>query len=233
LGWTEEYDLEPKRHLPVFIRSILAIGERRENAGSTLRLGVKFLLTSHNSKRLVSLIDNVLELHTGSGQPIVSHIKIKSIRGDGGIEPTIEQVRDFEHAMVSLKSRLRNLASDLQVDVRSARVHGAYKCWISPLMTVIDPSGSVHLCCNFYEDPDTSRIGELGARGEHKLTSFWGGARHRAVIQDMQPERVCNSTSGCHCRLVHYQQLVEPYLPHGDRNPVGNISLFPGHESML
>jgi hypothetical protein len=179
------------------------------------------------------MISSLLDLQSDSEQPIVNHIKVKSIRGDAGIEPRTDQVREFEHSMVDLKARFGPRAADFQVDVKSAHVDASYRCWVSPLMTVIDASGGVYLCCNFYEQPKASKIGDLGANGKSDLMDFWGSDRHRSVIRNIRPESVCNSPLGCHCRLVHYQRLIEPHLPYGDRNPILQTPFFPGHESML
>jgi hypothetical protein len=233
LGWTEHYDLDPDRYRPRFLKTIQAIGDRRAKIGSSLRLGVKLLLTASNLPNLAPMIASLLDMQSESGQPVVNHVKVKSIRGRADIEPSANQVRDFEHAMVNLKARLGARADDVQVDVKSARVDASYQCWISPLMTVIDASGSVYLCCNFYERPEASKIGDLGTNGEGNFLEFWGKDRHRTVIRNMHAESVCNSPLGCHCRLVHYQRLIEPYLPYSDRTPQMSAPLFPGHENML
>ena len=231
LGWTEQYDRARDRYEQRFHSAIRTIGEHRERVvESTLRLGVKLLLTSSNASGLVPMISSLLDLQTTTGRPVVDHVKVKAIRGED-IEPTDEQVRDFEHAMVTLKTRVGSRAGDVQVDVKSARVEDGYKCWISPLMTVIDAAGSVYLCCNFYEDPEASKIGDLGVDGGRDLREFWGGDEHLAVIRQMNAESVCNSPLGCHCRLVRCQRMVEPQLQRRAESDIASTPLFPGHES--
>jgi hypothetical protein len=233
LGWTEHYDREREKYMPIFLNTVQAIGERRTKVDSSLRIGVKLLLTSTNSPHLITMIKSLLNIRLKSGQPIVDHIKVKSIRGDADIEPSSNQIRDFEQDMVTLKAHLGMQAQDIQVDVKSARVDTPYKCWISPLMTVVDAAGSVYLCCNFYEHPDASKIGDLGMKGEMHLLNFWGKDHHRKVIRDMNAESICNSSLGCHCRLVHYQKIIEPHLPYAETNSLIPGTFFAGHESML
>jgi hypothetical protein len=167
----------------------------------------------------------------GSSHSVVDHIKVKSIRGD--IEPEIALVRETEHQLSALKAEYGERAADLQIDVKSARVPSSYKCWISPIMSVIDASGVAYLCCNFYEQPEDLKIGELGRTGTRGFDSFWGQDRHREVMAKMNPQRVCNSTFGCDCRLVHYQQLAEPYVPYAARSPAARRVLFGGHDKVL
>jgi MoaA/NifB/PqqE/SkfB family radical SAM enzyme len=233
LGWTEYYDHDRENYIQRFINTIQIIGERRAKVDSSLRIGVKLLLTSSNLPDLIPTISELLNVRLKSGQHIVNHVKIKSIRGDAEIEPTPNQIRDFEQAMVTLKAHLGMRAQDMQVDVKSARVDPSYKCWISPLMTVVDATGNVYLCCNFYEKPETLKIGYLGMNGEVQLLSFWGNDHHRKVIRDMQAESICNSPLGCHCRLVHYQRIIEPYLPYDKIDTLIPGPFFPGHDSIL
>ena len=100
-------------------------------------------------------------------------------------------------------------------------------------MGVVDAAGSVYMCCNFYERPEASKIGDLGMNGEGRLLDFWGNDHHRKVIRDMHAESICNSPLGSDCRLVHYQKVVEPHLPYTETSSLTPRSLFPGHEYML
>jgi hypothetical protein len=233
LGWTEQHDADPASSQPQFVSSLLALGERRAQRRSTVRIGVKLLLTEKNLGQVVNMADALLRIETRAGDPIVDHVKVKSIRGKPGVEPSAASIRAFEHAMVALKSRAGTRAADVQIDVKSARVDGAYRCWISPIMTVIDAYGVAYLCCNFYERPEASKLGSLGPSGERRLMDFWGGPQHLRAIRDLHVDSVCNSALGCHCRLVHYQRHVEPILALDPEAVVPVPAIFHGHESML
>jgi pyruvate-formate lyase-activating enzyme len=176
---------------------------------ANVRIGAKVLLTSKNADFVEQRIVRLLDLKR-DGTPAVDHIKIKSLRGDG--EPSTETVRLVEHKLALLKHTVGQRADDLQIDIKSARVPSGYRCWISPIMSVVNATGEVYLCCNFYERPEESLIGSLGTKGEGRFAHFWGLARHRSVIERLQPDKVCNSHLGCNCRLVSYQSLVEPYV---------------------
>lgn len=236
VGFTEYLD-NPKhsQELEMFHHALDILGRARVDSGSSARIGVKLLLTTDNAPYVGDRVRHLLELRVaGSAQYIVDHIKIKSIRADGPLEPSSALVRDVEHELATLKSRYGQRAEDLQIDIKSAEVPSAYRCWLSPIMTVVDASGDVYLCCNFYESGDDMRIGSLGQLGENTFEAFWGGDSHRLVMENVSPAKVCNSQLGCHCRVVHYQELAEPlvrYTSSGTR--IAPTSIFEGHDQML
>jgi hypothetical protein len=235
VGFTEY--LDDPRHDDEELRfrqALEILGRTRIDRHSAARIGVKLLLSSSNAQAIVSRVTELLELKaTGSQRYVVDHIKIKSIRGDTDLVPSASLVRNVEHDLALLKSRYGKRASDLQIDIKSAEVPAKYRCWISPIMTVVDASGDVYLCCNFYESRDDSKIGSLGSSGEGAFADFWGGQHHRSVMQRVSPARVCNSPLGCHCRLVHYQEMAEPFVPYSDLTKPTEIPMFQGHDQML
>jgi MoaA/NifB/PqqE/SkfB family radical SAM enzyme len=237
IGYTEYLDDPRTTHEDEereFWQALEIIGRKRMETGAGLRIGVKVLLTNNNAKYVDKRVVKLLEFKVpGTQQYVVDHIKIKSIRGDAEVEPRADLVREMEHKLALVKSRFGDRASDLQIDMKSAEVPASYRCWISPIMSVIDASGDVYLCCNFYESPEDLRIGSLGKQGEHSFSEFWGEARHRAVMKKISPARVCNSRYGCHCRLVHYQEVAEPFVPYADRADLNFMPFFSRHEDML
>ena len=235
VGYTEHLDSTRGHDEDEFFAILLNLGRRREQLSSNLRIGAKLLLTHTNHANISHTIRKLLDLRIKQGgKHIVNHIKIKSIRGEDRTEPTQDDMRRIEHELAALKSKYGERAKDLQVDVKSAIVNPqTYKCWISPIMTVIDASGDVYLCCNFYEKPDDTKLGSLGSDGEIPLSSVWGSARHRTVLENIPVSTVCNSHLGCNCRLVHYQELVEPYVPYADRATTVESTFFQGHAQML
>lgn len=237
LGYTEYLDDPRTSHEDEereFWQALEIVGRKRTETGTRVRIGVKMLLTSNNTSYIDRRVAKLLEFKVpGTQHYVVDHIKIKSIRGDAEVEPRADQIREVEHRLALVKSRFGNRANDLQIDVKSALVPASYRCWINPIMSVIDASGDVYLCCNFYEGPEDLRIGELGKQGEHGFMEFWGKPRHRTVMEKVSPAKVCNSRFGCHCRLVHYQDLAEPFVPYSDRADLNITPFFSRHEDML
>lgn len=236
IGFTEYLDDPRTKHdseEQEFWQALQIMGRKRIDLCSGVRIGVKLLLTTDNAEsiehRVAKLLDLVL---SGTQTHVVDHIKVKSIRGDK-VEPTGDLVREAEHRLALLKSRYGKRADDLQIDVKSAKVPSTYRCWIAPIMSVIDASGDVYLCCNFYEGRRDLCIGSLGKSGERSFAAFWGSSHHRSVLDKVSPAKVCNSRFGCHCRLVHYQTLAEPFLPYADRVASVNEPFFGGHEKMI
>ncbi|MBI2435512.1 MAG: 4Fe-4S cluster-binding domain-containing protein, partial [Candidatus Hydrogenedentes bacterium] len=234
LGYTEYFDRPGHDSAKsLFWEALEILGQKKmQDERAKVRIGVKLLLTRDNATSLEERLEGILRLKARRTQRyVVDHVKIKSIRGDN--EPTPDLIRAMEHKLTLLKSKLGERANDLQIDIKSAKVPSTYSCWINPIMSVIGVSGDVYLCCNFYECPDDLKIGSLGIKGEDHFREFWGKARHRDVMDRVAPASVCNSRWGCHCRLVHYQELVEPLVPYSDRDTPVIGTFFVGHEKML
>jgi hypothetical protein len=245
LGYTEYLDSQKDERIEEFRNLLRNLGNQRNDCKSSLRIGVKLLLTRSNAEsgpngqsgltRIGRTLKSMLDLRTiGGHRFVVDHVKIKSLRGTLDIEPHAEQVRRVEHEVAIIKANYGERAIDVQVDVKSARVnHETYKCWINPIMSVIDASGNVYLCCNFYEMPESTRVATFLQNGVHKFADFWGKEHHLASIHRVPVNGVCNSKFGCNCRLVHYQELVEPYVRYS--LPVSGATrvLFPVHCDIL
>lgn len=235
LGYTEYLDSQKDEKIAWFKNLLRELGDRRQDCKSCVRIGVKFLLTQNNAGQISGKVKSLLNLRTtGDRAFVVDHIKIKSIRGGTDVEPLPEQVRRVEHELAIVKEGCGNRAVDVQVDIKSAEVnHETYKCWISPIMSVIDASGRVYLCCNFYERPEDTRIATFGQDNVNHFKDFWGKHHHQMVISRLPVNEVCNSKVGCNCRLVHYQELVEPYVRYSIPVPSKKKPPFPGHDNIL
>jgi pyruvate-formate lyase-activating enzyme len=190
------------------------------------RIGVKLLLSEGNKDKLGARIERLL-------QGKVSHIKVKALRSERTTEqPSPMTVRSMEHQLASLREKY--VARDLQVDLKPAVVKTSYKCWISPIMSVISANGDVLLCCNFYEEREQLKIGSLFADGELKRFShFWSSPHHKQVMEEVRVDRVCNSCLGVDCRLVHYQELCEPQVRGARLMAKQENAFFKGHDKLL
>ena len=81
-----------------------------------------------------------------------------------------------------------------------------YKCMLSTTISVIDPGGNMRMCWNDMDDAQRM-IGNVFTDG---FKDAWESDRHLNICRSMNPEFVCNAPHGCHCRIVGYQQEVEP-----------------------
>lgn len=232
LGFTEHLDdTNREEEQGEFWQALSLLATARAKVGTSVRIGVKLLLTSRNADRIHDRVQRLLKLKDKDGRDVVNHVKVKSIRGDS--KPNNDLIRRVEHDLALIRAAYKD-TKDLQIDVKSAEVNAmTHKCWISPIMTVVDPDGHVYLCCNFYEEPDQVRIGSLNPDGRDRFVEFWGGRRHLDVIRKVSAERVCNSPYGANCRLVHYQEMVEPYVRYAEALPAPQVSLFPEHSTIV
>ena len=232
ISHTEEFKNNTNQNYSSDFHEIIEkiVSVKKLNRNSSCRIGAKFLLTNSNTDYLENQIKKLI-----SGTK-VDHIKVKSLRSEerDAYEPSIDQIRLFEHKIACLKTLFPNATRDIQIDVKPANVNiDSFKCWINPIMTVIDASGKVFICCNYYDRENDLLIGELGEAGDTKLQHFWGNENHIRKIENIPYSYVCNSYHGVHCRLVHYQDICEQYLSISDINHSLYKGVYSGQEKTL
>jgi radical SAM protein with 4Fe4S-binding SPASM domain len=193
------------------------------------RVGVKILATRQNTHggkytEIISLIENLFDIG-------IDHVKVRTLRPSmlqrkqgaadetaseadlNSCEARAEDLRGLADSLLHLEETLRKndkISGDksLEVDVATRYVPNDYKCYLSPLVMVIDPHGDVRMCWNDVEDKQ--RI--IGNAIKSDLADIWGKARHRKVCTEMSASNVCNGRSGCHCRIVGYQADAEKFF---------------------
>jgi hypothetical protein len=193
------------------VKQIDSLLRRREEMGhasgaTPVRVGVKILLTQRNVQRecteLVTLIRRLFE----DG---VDHVKVRTMRSETN-SPSPDNLRHAQDVFARLTFELHRdgyLANpkSLEVDVCERYVPTGFHCKLSTLFTLVDALGDVRMCWND-TNPDRQRV--VGNAFTTQLRDIWGGARHREVCRAMNPELVCNSGQGCHCRFVGYQDAI-------------------------
>jgi len=225
VGYTEALDGQNSDE--EFWSLLRLLSDAKARTGARARIGVKLLLSEKNKEKLVQRIERLLR------EELANHIKVKSLRSEDARErPSLVTIRRIEDQLASLREVYG--APDLQVDLKPARVKTSYKCWISPVMSVISANGDVLLCCNFYDQTEQLRIGSLAEGRElRRFSDFWGSARHMKVMREVQVDRVCNSCLGVDCRLVHYQDLCEPHVRGARVITRQEAPIFDGHSKLL
>jgi len=193
------------------------------------RIGVKVLVTRQNAKdrgqTLLLLIQDLIEAG-------VDHVKVRTLRSPD--EPDEEELRHISDGLARLESTLwfrGNLSGvkTLEVDIERRYVPPDYKCMLSSLMTVIEPSGDVRMCWNDMERRPARVIGNVFA---HPFAELWGSEVHHRICKSMNAISVCNSSQGCHCRFVGYQELAGRLLPLRSSNADDVYCAVP-HDSFL
>ncbi len=191
------------------LKQFIRLRDTGHSANGT-RIGVKIFATKANcastEPRLVRLVSELAD--TG-----VDHIKVRTLRSETSSPSETEAriVADYLARLENVFLKRKVLVGDrtLEVDLAERVVEPTYQCELSTLFTVIEPNGDMRMCWNDVIRNDGRSVGNLFTT---PLKELWGGARHREVCRGMSSHEVCNSTNGCHCRVVGYQEIAERWL---------------------
>jgi len=191
------------------------------------RIGLKVLLSRNNSRQLVSRLLSLKEdvdlkkdvFHR------LNHIRVKAMRSRDQIffEPTEEISRNFRNDFYDYLFVFKGQwPKDVAIDLDLRYVSPEFRCYLSPLLAVVDPCGSLLACCNYLNCYDDLKIGDLN---KSKFSDIWGSQRHRDIVRSIDTNIVCNAKNGCPCRFVRYHEILtnpgdhtEPVLSNITRN---------------
>ncbi len=190
------------------LRHLLAYGM----SNSSLRIGLK-LLVSHTNCGVLG--DQVLKLRYLIGEYYftrLNHIRVKAMRSvNPNIEPTEQDAAQFTSAFDKvLQEEFSLWPDDVQIDLDLGYTNSDFRCYLSPLFGLVDPSGRLIACYNYAEAYDDLVIGDLHA---HSFRELWGTENHRHIINHINNVSVCNSRRGCPCRFAKYQEVFGKSSP--------------------
>jgi len=213
-SWPEDAESQPSLR-DRYMESIREFDSRRktlveQESISSPRLGIKVLATRGNVVRGMNEESPIVELVKDLFDAGVDHVRVRILRSMKN-SPSRESLRiaedDLCRELLNLQRKgLLDGDRTLEIDLKERTVARNYECALSTLICVIDPSGNMRMCWNDMDDAQRA-IGNVFADG---FRTAWESSRHIGVCESMDPVRVCNSLHGCHCRLIGYQELVEP-----------------------
>jgi hypothetical protein len=146
----------------------------------------------------------------------IDHLRIRCVRdGKPGTEPTEDQRAMISPKIAKLIGNMRGLEAG--VDLNRIRVGEQYRCWMGPLIMVVDPAGDAYPCLNYYNQPDGA-CKALGSFRTDRLRNFWTPDAVTAFLRRVSPH-ACNADTSCDCRLVTYQTAMERHLRAGTPFP--------------
>jgi len=191
----------------LFLTNLHTLLKRTRSSYGNPRIGLKCLLSHKNVDTLVGDILNIKDC-MGEYWSRLDHIRIKALRSSNkNHEPKPEDEKKFKKQLYKyLFLNREEMSDDIQVDLNLRYVDPNYKCVLSPLISVVDPTGALMACWNYLCDYEQLKIGDL------KIASFselWGSDRHRQVVNSIEARFVCNARNGCPCRLVKYKDVLE------------------------
>lgn len=164
-------------------------------------VSLKMLLSKRNHDTILQTVKGFFKEF-----PELEYFMIKLLKSREGVldESTIDEV---EEKLVDYK--IVSKTNALQLDLRPTPYYGKFKCWISPLSTIITPTGCVYICCNYHLDKKDKLLGKVTL--DNRFRDIWGGSEHKVKISNLKVGN-CNKPAYCNCRFFRYQEIIERML---------------------
>lgn len=158
-----------------------------KNSYKRPRIGVKFLLNRVNCTHIKKMVDLGIDLGA-------DYVHFKRVHNGPSDMLTVDEEHHCEE-WIKQERRIQNIDIYGSVQGQTDMV----KCFMSPIHTVIDPTGDVFVCC-FLRDKNHT-IGNVFNR---PLKDFWGKNRH----QDILSRITANRCSQWDCRWRGYSAIM-------------------------
>lgn len=165
----------------------------RHQVESPLLISIKFLVSKLNIQDIPAVFDLARHLQVDS-------LQFKALR-QSAEKLTPQQERHVATQINSLKAGHPDVKILGGVDKLNIR----YRCWLTPLQTMIDARGDVLLCCYYLHRRTRHCIGNIHKNSFHDI---WVGPRHKHAIANIRPAE-CNLFD---CRFIHYMKILDPLL---------------------
>ncbi|MGA2032291.1 MAG: radical SAM protein [Thermoguttaceae bacterium] len=171
-----------------------ALSEAKACAGSTIQLGLKYLVRAENVGEILAFCDLAEELGAES-------VQFKPLRGDGELPP--EGMREAQRLIDRAKDQERRvrIVGGMPKDPKIE----APTCWINPLRVVVSAEGDVYLCNYFMHRRNTHVFGNIV---EEPLQKIWFGTRHREAMGRISASECCFFDCRFHKLNVQLRDLV-------------------------
>lgn len=204
-----------------FNQKLHTLIHEKKQKQSRINLGLKFLLSDNDYESFGNIVIDYCKKFVDS----LDHIKVKSVRNLTLAEDSILKAEERLYSYVADNSQ--GIGVKVQLDLRRTPFvdRPRFKCWLNPLIAVIDPRGNVYLCCNYVNDESSKTIGTLSENND--FSNIWGQANHLKLIQGLNIEN-CDRESYCNCRIFDYQEVAEELFV-ADRQMAPHIPRVTGH----
>jgi len=170
----------------------------RESYGSEIDIGIKFTVGRHN----YSDMENAILLARNLGVDSIQfklYENVDSIQLYKNPEKLIKDEKGVRIKFKDLKEKYTNSTTKIIGNLQKSKLEG--KCWLSPLITVVDANGYVFLCSYYRHRQDSHKIGNIF---ENSFKEIWFSDRHREVIERINLDE-CNKYD---CRFHRYNTLM-------------------------
>jgi hypothetical protein len=184
-------------------KEFLGTIHRIKNSSQNTRVGIKIVVTTSNIRNIVDMVRTMYEdIH-------VHHVKVKAVHG-GGLRPSKKELDQLSDDLCGLRFASRDV-SDLVVDFPLKSPSRDHRCWISPVVTVIEAEGKTFKCCNISDSSPRPSIclQKISYDGYEQYVKVWRSKEHLKLLQRLDVNRVCNLLNAADCRFYDFQSMVK------------------------
>lgn len=171
---------------------------RRQKKSGVAEISLKMLLSKSNHSSILRTVKRFFDEF-----PELGYFMIKPLKSRRSVLDE-NRINEVEAKLLDYKIVSNNTA--LQLDLRPTPYYAKFKCWISPLCTVVTPNGSIYICCNYHLDRKDKLIGKVTL--DNKFKDIWGGLAHKTKIKNLNVAN-CDKPDYCNCRFFRYQEILE------------------------
>lgn len=160
---------------------------------SKVKIGAKLLVSKSNINDIYKRCKNLLKVNPDL-------ISIKCERNSDN-EISAYEEKELREKLMELQS------SKLKIELKKSSIN--CRCWLSPIHTVIDPSGDMYICCYYSHRKEQHYIGNVF---RSKFDKLWGSNIHKEKLGQIEPKD-CNYYD---CRWHFYNQIMGELFKNND-----------------
>jgi radical SAM protein with 4Fe4S-binding SPASM domain len=206
-GFKKAKGINDNKEFPKIIENIKRGINLREKTGSEIDISIKYTIGAHNYQD----IENAVLLAIDLG---VDSIQFKSYQNVDSVELIKDSTKNLEGKVGTITKTKMDLKRIKETyDGKNTRIIGNLektplkkRCWLSPLITVIDALGDVYLCSYYRHRQKTHKIGNL--LPNKSFNEIWYSDKHIKAIKNTKIEE-CNKYD---CRFHEYNEIAEKII---------------------
>lgn len=182
-------------------QNILALLKQKRNNNVDTKIGIKYLLNKKNYQDFVSLVQNDFN------KEIYRSFDHYRFRAERRIDNS--EITKIEHDIYYSiqKHKIPNIDEKLSISLTNYVYPTSFKCWISPMSCVFDPSGSLNICCNYVHDEQSKVIGNIN---NDSFSNLWNNNKHNNLRKKLERNN-CDKPIYTNCRFAEIQDILDNF----------------------
>jgi len=183
-------------------QNISSLFEYKKNDSKVdTKIGIKYLLNKKNYQDIVSLVQNDFKKDLYRS---FDHYRFRAERRIDNSEITVIE-HDIYYSIQ--KYNIPNIDKKLSISLTNYIYPTSFKCWISPVSCVFDPTGSLIMCCNYIHDEQSKVIGNIN---NESFIDLWNNIRHNNLRKNLERHN-CDKLIYANCRFAEVQDILDHF----------------------